>query len=231
MGRTEAVFGAHSNPLRNLSTTDSPERALTMKTMKMNGKLTMWTLLAVMVAIPAFLAAQAPAPASTPPVPAPAAVPAPVPPVPAVAPAPTSVTVTPASATPAGTTPASVTVTPANPAAASVTVVTPPAAAPGDSMTVVQLSALLDSAKTAADHEQIAKHYDSEAVLLESAADDHLKLATQYKDTASLKGSLHPTSKEASAHCLALADGLRSAAKEARTMAADHRAVAVEMKP
>ena len=218
MGRTEAVFGAHSNPLRNLSTTDSPERALTMKTMKMNGKLTMWTLLAVMVAIPAFLAAQAPAPASTPPVPA-------------VAPAPTSVTVTPASATPAGTTPASVTVTPANPAAASVTVVTPPAAAPGDSMTVVQLSALLDSAKTAADHEQIAKHYDSEAVLLESAADDHLKLATQYKDTASLKGSLHPTSKEASAHCLALADGLRSAAKEARTMAADHRAVAVEMKP
>ena len=217
MGRTEAVFGAHSNPLRNLSTTDSPERALTMKTMKMNGKLTMWTLLAVMVAIPAFLAAQAPAPA--PPVPAPAVVPAPVPPVPAVAPAPTSVTVTPASATPAGTTPA------------SVTVVTPPAAASGDNMTVIQLSALLDGAKTAADHEQIAKHYDSEAVLLESAADDHLKLATQYKDTASLKGSLHPTSKEASAHCLALADGLRSAAKEARTMAADHRAIAVEMKP
>jgi hypothetical protein len=229
MGRTEAVFGAHSNPLKNLSTTDSPERALTMKTMKMNGKLTMWTLLAVMVAIPAFLAAQAPAPA--PPVPAPAVVPAPVPPVPAVAPAPTSVTVTPASDTPAGTTPASVTVTPADPAAASVTVVTPAAAASGDNMTVIQLSALLDGAKTAADHEQIAKHYDSEAVLLESAADDHLKLATQYKDTASLKGSLHPTSKEASAHCLALADGLRSAAKEARTMAADHRAVAVEMKP
>ena len=229
MGRTEAVFGAHSNPLRNLSTTDSPERALTMKTMKMNGKLTMWTLLAVMVAIPAFLAAQAPAPA--PPVPAPAVVPAPVPPVPAAAPAPTSVTVTPASDTPAGTTPASVTVTPADPAAASVTVVTPPAAASGDTMTVIQLSALLDSAKTAADHEQLAKHYDSEAVLLESAADDHLKLATQYKDTASLKGSQHPTSKEASAHCLALADGLRSAAKEARTMAADHRAVAAEMKP
>ena len=189
-----------------------------MKTMKMNGKLTMWTLLAVMVAIPAFLAAQAPAPA-------------PIPPVPAVAPAPTSVTVTPASATPTGTTPASVTVTPADPAAASVTVVTPPAAASGDSMTGLQVAALIDSAKTAADQEQIAKHYDSVAALLESAADDNLKLASQYKDTASLKGSQHPTSKEVSAHCLALADGLRSAAKEARTMAADHRAVAVEMKP
>jgi hypothetical protein len=65
----------------------------------------------------------------------------------------------------------------------------------------LQVSALLDSAKTPADHEQIAKHYDSEATLLESAADDHLKLAAQYKDTASLKGSKKPTSKEASAHC------------------------------
>jgi len=200
-------------------------------TMKMNGKQTMWTLLAVMVAIPAFLAAQAPAPAPTPPVPAPAAVPAPVPPVPAVAPAPTSVTVTPASATPTGTTPASVTVTPAGPAATSVTVVTPPAAASGDTMTPQQVSDLIDSAKTAADQEQLAKHYDSEAALLESAADDHLKLAAQYKDAASLKGSQHPTSKEAQDHCLALADGLRSAAKEARTMAADHRAVAKEMTP
>jgi hypothetical protein len=98
-------------------------------------------------------------------------------------------------------------------------------------MTGLQVSALLDSAKTPADHEQLAKHYDSEATLLESAADDHLKLADQYKVTVSLNGSKKPTSQEASAHCLALADGLRSAAKEARTMAADHRAVAVEMKP
>jgi len=60
---------------------------------KMNGK---WILLAAMVAIPAFLAAQAPAPKPAPATP-PTAVPAPAP-IPAAAPAPTSVTVTPASA-------------------------------------------------------------------------------------------------------------------------------------
>jgi hypothetical protein len=193
---------------------------------KMNGK---WILLAAMVAIPAFLAAQAPAPKPAPATP-PTAVPAPAP-IPAAAPAPTSVTVTPASADATSSTPASVTVTPADPAAASVTVVAPPAAAPGDGMTGLQVSALIDSAKTPADHETLAKHYDSEATILESAADDHVKLAAQYKTTASLTGSKKPTSEEASAHCTAFADGLRSAAKEARTMAADHRAVAVEMKP
>ncbi len=80
---------------------------------------------------------------------------------------------------------------------------------------------MLATAKTAADHEAIAKYFDREAT------HDH-KLAEKYKRMAASYKKL-PRMAEMEQHCASLADFYKNAAQEAALIAARHGAMAKEL--
>ncbi len=81
---------------------------------------------------------------------------------------------------------------------------------------------MIATAKTAADHEAIAKYFDREA------KHDH-KLAEKYKHMAASYKNL-PRMAELEQHCASLADFYKNAAQEASLIAARHEAMAKELK-
>ncbi len=85
--------------------------------------------------------------------------------------------------------------------------------------------AVIASAKTAADHEAIAKTYDAEAVRLEQEAQAQAELAKIYGTYASPK--LYSAAMEK--QCKELARDLKASAALNRDLAALHRKVATEM--
>jgi len=83
-------------------------------------------------------------------------------------------------------------------------------------------AATIDSAKTAADHEAVAKAYEDEAARLSKEADTHQELARNYKNTTNVaKASM-------GGHCAALAKEYRAAAQENLELAAIQHELAKE---
>lgn len=99
----------------------------------------------------------------------------------------------------------------------------------GDHMSKDNVKALIASAKTAEDHERLAKHFDAEADQLDAEATEHQELAVVYKANPSGQESKHPMSGKTAGHCQYFADDLHKAATQARALAANHRGMAKEI--
>jgi hypothetical protein len=89
-----------------------------------------------------------------------------------------------------------------------------------------ELKILIVSAKTAQDHERLAKHFDAEADQLDAESNDHQAMVAQYKANPTIDEVKHPMSGRTAGHCQYFADDLHKAAKQARELAADHRDMA-----
>ncbi len=87
-------------------------------------------------------------------------------------------------------------------------------------VTIVQL---VETAKTRADHEAIARRFDEQAAQFDKDADHHTKLAKSYH-----AGFGNPKVNTASLaqHCANLVKNLRASAADAREMAKLHREAA-----
>jgi hypothetical protein len=79
------------------------------------------------------------------------------------------------------------------------------------------------TAKTAADHEAIAKWYDDQAKEAEQKAEEHRKMGEAYKKEP---GPFGMTKAHFHEHCEALARNYTAQAKEDRALAAEHREMA-----
>jgi hypothetical protein len=110
----------------------------------------------------------------------------------------------------------------------------PAGAAKAKTLSQSELKNLIANAKTAADHERIARHFDFEAAKYEAEAKDHGDLAASYQAYA--KTSTVPYKAAAAAsvrnaeHCDGIGSQLRKAAEEARQLATEHRGLAKEAK-
>ncbi|HYL15833.1 MAG TPA: hypothetical protein VEV41_22545 [Terriglobales bacterium] len=110
----------------------------------------------------------------------------------------------------------------------------PAGAAKAKTLSQSELKGLIANAKTAADHERIAQHFDSEAAKYEAESKDHGELAVSYQAYA--RSSTVPYKAAATAsvrnaeHCNGIGSQLRNAAEDARQLAAEHRGMAKEAK-
>ena len=93
-------------------------------------------------------------------------------------------------------------------------------------MSKEQVKTLIANAKTAEDHERLAKYFDAEAVQLDAEANEHQELVAVYKANPTGQESKHPMSGKTAGHCQYFADDLHKAATQARELAADHRDMA-----
>lgn len=82
--------------------------------------------------------------------------------------------------------------------------------------------AQVEAARTPADHEAIARAYDSKAVAAEADANGHEAMARTYKAGGAPKGN----SAAMVRHCERLVTNYRAAATEYRALAAEHRKLA-----
>lgn len=89
-----------------------------------------------------------------------------------------------------------------------------------------ELKELTANAKTAADHEKIAKHYDAKAAEYEATAKEHDELAAEYTKHPTGHDQKHPNMGLTASHCKTLAEASRKAATASREIAAAHRAMA-----
>ena len=89
------------------------------------------------------------------------------------------------------------------------------------------MAMMIENAKTAADHEKIAKHYDMEAAEAKKQAELHRKMEKSYS-VGPFAGKGTPTPMPQ--HCAALAKYYEEAAKEYTALAAAHRQMAKETK-
>ncbi len=92
-----------------------------------------------------------------------------------------------------------------------------------------EIKALMQNAKTAADHEALAAHFEEEAQIYKSKAADHMKLLNQYEREPWMFG------KQAAGlnyieHCKLLIQLENQTAQEDLEMAKIHRAIADEMR-
>ena len=99
-------------------------------------------------------------------------------------------------------------------------------AAEGGLINKQELKTLIGSAKTAAEHQRIAKHFDARADELEAESKEHHELAAKYKANPTMHEMKHPMSGETAGHCQFFADDLHKASVRARQMATDHREMA-----
>jgi len=77
---------------------------------------------------------------------------------------------------------------------------------------------------------KLSKHYAALAAQYESQAADHAAIADVERKGPNATESKRPGAPGTALHCDRLADGLRTAAKEARAVAADHEAMAKAVK-
>ena len=91
----------------------------------------------------------------------------------------------------------------------------------------MDMTEAVQSAKTRADHEALAKHYEDAAKEMQEKADDHKKMLGKYEANKALYG------KQASSlisHCQGLVRIYEQGAAENRSMAESHRQMAAEAK-
>lgn len=84
--------------------------------------------------------------------------------------------------------------------------------------------AQITAARTRADHETIAKAYESDAAAAEASAREHETMVQSYKVAA--RGPKGESAKAMVTHCEGLVKAYRAAAKEFRALAAEHRKLA-----
>ncbi|HLF96491.1 MAG TPA: hypothetical protein VI457_05055 [Methylococcaceae bacterium] len=91
----------------------------------------------------------------------------------------------------------------------------------------MDMSAAVAGAKTAADHTDLAKHYDDAAKDMDARVVEHKKLLAHYQK----ESYLHPKQTPSMAdHCQMLINLYQKAAEENRMMADSHRQMAKEAK-
>ena len=116
----------------------------------------------------------------------------------------------------------------------AVAVSVPAGAAKAKTLSQSELKNLIANAKTAADHERIAQHFDSEATKYEAESKDHGELAASYQAYARTSTVPYKAAATASVrnaeHCDRIGGQLRNAAEDARQLAAEQRGMAKEAK-
>lgn len=85
---------------------------------------------------------------------------------------------------------------------------------------------LVGSAKSRADHEALASHFEAEAQTLRAKADEHKKMAVTYGAASYGKGGSHALVQ----HCKNLVLKFEEAATENAELARLHREIAAELK-
>jgi hypothetical protein len=86
-----------------------------------------------------------------------------------------------------------------------------------------QVKEMIATAKTPAEHQQLAAFYRAEASQLEAEAKDHQELAAAYRHSPDAK---HPMSGKTAEHCDYFAKSVLKAAQAAKQMAADYETMA-----
>jgi len=90
----------------------------------------------------------------------------------------------------------------------------------------MDMEQMVTGAKTAADHENLAKHYEAEAAEARAKADMHQKMADAYRKTGgAIVSKLHFDE-----HCDALVRSFKAQAEEYDALAKAEREMAKEMK-
>ena len=84
------------------------------------------------------------------------------------------------------------------------------------------MTAMIQSAKTKADHEALAKHYEDEATALQAKAAEHQRMEQTYTGMSSWGKARISLSQ----HCSMLAARYREAANENLALARQHRELA-----
>ncbi len=84
----------------------------------------------------------------------------------------------------------------------------------------MDMSQAVLNAKTSADHEALAQHYDEAANAMQVKVDEHKKLLSQYESRAYLYGRQAQSFKD---HCQWLLNSYEKAVEENRKMAELHR--------
>ena len=85
----------------------------------------------------------------------------------------------------------------------------------------MDMTAAIQNAKTPADHDALAKHYEDAAREMQAKADEHKKLLAQYQANKGLYGK---SAQSLIDHCQGLIRIYEQAAAENRSMAAAHQA-------
>jgi hypothetical protein len=91
------------------------------------------------------------------------------------------------------------------------------------------MAAQVQSAKTAADHEALAKTYDAQAASASKSAAEHRTMAEAYKSAAATSGGKGAGVSAMPGHCEALAKSYDAEAEHYRSMAQTHRDIAKGM--
>lgn len=92
----------------------------------------------------------------------------------------------------------------------------------------MDMAAALQSAKTPADHQDLARHYEQVANEMQAKAEQHAELLAHYERERYLYAKQWPAMAE---HCKNLIRFYEGAARENRQMAEIHRQVAESIKP
>jgi len=95
------------------------------------------------------------------------------------------------------------------------------------------LPAAIENAKTAADHEAIAAHFDAEAKAARATAEEHRKMAAAYgkhPKPGGGKGLRSQVYRTIRPHCEKLVASYETDAQEYEAMAASHREAATAIK-
>ena len=91
----------------------------------------------------------------------------------------------------------------------------------------MDMTQAIQSAKSASDHNALAKHYEDAAKDMRAKADEHKKLLAQYQAKKGLYGKQAQT---LISHCQGLVRVYEQAAAENLSMAESHREMAKEAK-
>ncbi len=96
-----------------------------------------------------------------------------------------------------------------------------------------QVKTLVATAKSPADHLQLARYYSAEADRLEVEAKEHDELAEVYRKSATSQAAAmkNPMAPNSAGHCEYFAKAVREAAKSARDLAAAHEQMAKDAGP
>ena len=98
-----------------------------------------------------------------------------------------------------------------------------------DRLTDTEVVALIEKAKTPADHERLAAYYEQIASDLDQKAKQHKEFAAAYRRNPGSGNPARTSSTMAEAtHCDRIASALTKTAKEARTMEDHHKMLAKE---
>jgi hypothetical protein len=105
----------------------------------------------------------------------------------------------------------------------------PPAnAAEPKRLTKKEVTALIGSAKSPADHLRLVRYYKAEADRYDAEAKDHAELAAMYRQRPTISEIKRPGATDTVAHCQRLSEELTKAAAEARALASEHEGMAKE---